>query len=161
MTARIAARISKSECVDRTLYRIHSRNLTQGIYRTETGGFLGLREKLGSIYIFEEYHLDNGPCSTVNPLEALPEVLPPEIHLDTGLGTKCMTCGVSSSYVYWPEGGKREVSFKRGGARLVAGLWMHLAETGCNDVRPVGVDNDALHVWLETMEKKYLCKETK
>jgi hypothetical protein len=153
--------IPKSECVNRTLYRIHSRNLTHGVYRAETGGFLGLREKLGSIYVFEEYHLDNGPYSTVHPLEALPEVLPPEIQLVDGLGTECLTCGVSSSYVRWPEGGKREVTLKRGGTMQVAGLWTHLAETGCDDVRPVGVTNAALHAWLEAMEKKYLRKETK
>lgn len=143
--------IPKSDCLDRVFYRIHSRNLTLGVYRAETGGFLGLREKFGSIYVFEEYHWDNGPpYGTVHPIEALPEVLPSEIQLVDGLGSECNRCNVSCDYIRWEDGCEREVN-----GQMVPGLWKHLAPTECKEVYPVGVSNKALHEWLETMEKKY------
>ena len=150
--------IPRSECVDRALYRIHSRNLVMGVFRAETGGFLGLREKFGSIYVFEEYHWDNGPpYGTVHPLEALPEVLPPEIKLAEGLGSECSVCNTPCEYVLWPDGGEREIALKDGGGTmLVPGAWNHLAQTGCQEVCPVGVPNKALHDWLVAMESKHV-----
>jgi hypothetical protein len=54
------------------VYRIHSRNLDVGIFNEATRGFLGIREKFGSEYLFEEYHWDTGaPFGTVHALEFL------------------------------------------------------------------------------------------
>lgn len=75
--------IPLGECKNRVLYRIKSRNLSFGVFCQETGGFIGLHEKFGYVYIFEEYHRDSGqPLGTVTPLEELPETLPTEILLN-------------------------------------------------------------------------------
>jgi len=42
------------------LYRIVSRNLPYGVY-DGNGGFIGIREKFGSLYLFTEDDWDNGP----------------------------------------------------------------------------------------------------
>jgi len=69
--------VPKAECKDRRLYRIQSRNLRLGVFKAASGGFLGLRTKFGSTYVFEEFHWDNGePYGTVLPQEELLEELP-------------------------------------------------------------------------------------
>src|SRR6266498_5084797 len=42
------------------LYRIGSRNLPYGVYDGR-GGFIGIREKFGSLFLFTEYDWDKGP----------------------------------------------------------------------------------------------------
>lgn len=47
------------------LYRIRSRNLPYGVYNGR-GGFIGIREKFDSLYLFTEYDYDRGaPYGTV------------------------------------------------------------------------------------------------
>jgi hypothetical protein len=86
--------IPKEKCVDRAFYRIRSRNLTYGVYSAETGGFIGLREKFGQIYLFEEYHWDNGPpYGTVTPQEKLDVMLPESFLLAEHFpGSWCSIC---------------------------------------------------------------------
>jgi hypothetical protein len=75
--------IPLTDCVDRGVYYLVSRNLIAGVFRKETGGFIGIREKCGYRYLFEEYHRDKGPpFGTVAPLEKLGE-LPERIPLRT------------------------------------------------------------------------------
>jgi hypothetical protein len=77
----MTAYIPNPECKHRGLYRILARNLRIGVYDFETGGFLGIREKFGSRFVFAEYHWDNGqPYGTVKPLSLLPGELPSEIE---------------------------------------------------------------------------------
>lgn len=53
------------------LYRIRSRNLPYGVYDGR-GGFIGIREKFGSLYLFTEIDYDLGaPYGTVTVLEDL------------------------------------------------------------------------------------------
>jgi len=60
------------QCKDGYLYRIHSRNLSTGIYSEKSKGFLGIREKFGHNFLFEEYHWDTGaPFGTVHPIECI------------------------------------------------------------------------------------------
>ena len=60
------------ECVDRGIYRIHSRNLEVGAYIAAKAEFIGIREKLGDEYLFGEFHWDTGaPFGTVKPKELL------------------------------------------------------------------------------------------
>jgi hypothetical protein len=56
-----------------------------GVFRTESKGFIGIREKFGEEYLFEEYHRDTGPpLGTVRPYEKL-EKIPDEIeNCDSG-----------------------------------------------------------------------------
>jgi hypothetical protein len=74
--------IPLADCEPRRLYLIHSRNLTLGVYDPAQQGFIGVREKFGSRYLFTEMHWELGAqgFGTVKPLEAL-ELLPEEIEL--------------------------------------------------------------------------------
>lgn len=75
--------IPLSECKNRVLYQIRSRNLDFGVFCQETNGFIGLREKCSYIYTFEEYHRDlGGHLGTVTPIRELPEILPSEILMN-------------------------------------------------------------------------------
>ncbi|MAH47414.1 hypothetical protein CMI37_16440 [Candidatus Pacearchaeota archaeon] len=88
MEARKAANpyLRKEQCVHGHVYRIRSRNLSFGAYNEQTGGFNGIREKFGRLYIFEEYHWDNGPpFGTVHPQEDLGP-LPEGIEARESLG---------------------------------------------------------------------------
>lgn len=60
-------------CVDRHIYRIHARNFSIGVFCVEDAGFVGIREKFGSYYLFAEYHWDLGANNygTVTPLADL------------------------------------------------------------------------------------------
>jgi hypothetical protein len=147
--------IPKAECKDRRLYRIKSRNLVLGVYRVESGGFLGLREKFGQVYVFEEYHWENESYATVQPFEELPETLPLDIPNEESLGTVCSFCDVPCAYVRWPEGGTREVVLPDGGTINVPGKWQHVGVTDCKKPSAVGKANRALHEWLLVMEAKY------
>jgi hypothetical protein len=145
----------RSECKNRVLYRIRSRNLSFGVFREETGGFIGLREKQGHIYAFEEYHWDNGPpYGTVTPLEELPEVLPDKILLTLELGSICSECRKTCEYVKFPDG-EREKIYPDGHKMMTQGEWKHLESTECQEVRPMSVGNRAIERWLRRMEKKY------
>lgn len=74
--------IPKSECKDRRLYRLNSRNLTHGVWCAKSGGFIGLRTKFDSTYPATEYHWEQGaPHGTAQPQEELSDELPAEIHL--------------------------------------------------------------------------------
>lgn len=60
--------IKMEDCIDGGLYRIFARNFSLGVYRKDSKGFIGVREKFGFEYLFTEYHWDTGPpCGTVNP----------------------------------------------------------------------------------------------
>ncbi len=62
--------ISLSDCKHGWLYEIMSRNLTMGVFRKDRNGFVGIREKLGDVYLFVENHWDTGaPFGTVKPLK--------------------------------------------------------------------------------------------
>jgi hypothetical protein len=138
--------IPKTACKDRTLYRIRSRNLLLGVFREATGGFLGIREKFGSRFVFEEYHYDNGPpFGTVRPEEELQETLPEAIQNREGLGTACSVCGKPTESHETREAGK-----------IIHGWWAHVDGTKCEDMHGVHVSNAALFTWLEAMEKKYV-----
>ena len=63
--------IPLEQCQKGGLYRIRSRNLSFGVF-DGNGGFVGIREKFGSEYLFTEYHWDTGaPFGTVKPVELL------------------------------------------------------------------------------------------
>lgn len=147
--------ISRDQCKNRQFYRIRSRNLNFGVFREETGGFFGLRQKFDYIYVFEEFHWDNGPpYGTVTPLEELPEALPDDIPLTTDLGSICSTCKIPCSYVEFPDG-EREKVYSDGHTMKISGDWNHLEPTDCPEVTPMSQSNQALEQWLHGMEKKY------
>ena len=78
-------RIPIEQCEQGWLYRIYSRNLNLGVYRESDQGFIGIRHKMGTRYLFTEFHWDNGPpFGTANPLELISEC--PVLCLDEYLG---------------------------------------------------------------------------
>jgi len=73
--------IPLADCRDRLVYRLSSRNLGLGVFVAQTQGFIGIREKFGSEFLFPEYHWDTGPpLGTARPLEVLGRV-PKRIRL--------------------------------------------------------------------------------
>jgi hypothetical protein len=75
--------IRMSECVDRHVYRLRSRNLVLGVYRAATGGFIGLRQKFDETFLFEEYHEERDRrVGTAHPLEDV-GILPYDIVCGT------------------------------------------------------------------------------
>jgi len=59
---------------DRRIYRIRSRNLVVGAWRAETQGFIGIREKFGDLYLFEEYHSEvRGTAFAWEALDMVPD----------------------------------------------------------------------------------------
>lgn len=84
--------IPLTACVRGHLYRVQSRNLVLTAF-DGVDGFVGIREKFGSRYLFTEHHWDTGPPhGTACPLEdlgPLPEgILPAE-----NLGMICQKTG--------------------------------------------------------------------
>lgn len=90
-------------CEDRRLYSLVSRNLQIGVFNKATGRFLGLREKC--VRVDEESHYDNGPPSgTAYPTEALPELLPEDVPLDSGNAVLDKWLGeMEKKYVVFPQ----------------------------------------------------------
>lgn len=63
--------IPLAECRKGQVYELRSRNLERGVFDGETG-FIGVRAKLGSRYLFTEYHWETGPPhGTAAPLRRL------------------------------------------------------------------------------------------
>ena len=72
--------IKLEDCEHGKVYELHSRNLSIGVFNKADNGFIGIRYKFGSEYLFTEYHWDTGePYGTVKPqklIAALPEEIP-------------------------------------------------------------------------------------
>lgn len=90
--------IDPAELFDRGVYRIRSRNLPYGVYRAATRGFIGIREKMGSVYLFEEYEWDASTTyGTARALDYMGQ-LPDEIEMRETNPTECETCGQPCVY---------------------------------------------------------------
>jgi hypothetical protein len=69
------------QCKHGYLYKIGARNLSFGVYNKDSKGFIGIRTKFGSRYLFTEFHWDSDPhFGTACPLKALFKV-PPELEI--------------------------------------------------------------------------------
>lgn len=75
--------IPVGNCKRGHVYRLRSRNLLFGVFVPEKeNGFIGIRAKFGSLFLFVEHHWDNGPpFGTVRPLEDLGPLEDPTIEL--------------------------------------------------------------------------------
>lgn len=110
--------IPMSECVERGVYRIYSRNLLVGVYDGK-GGFIGIRQKFGHRYLFTEYHWEHDPhFGTVRP-EALIEMLPAEIEVRERANepTRCSKHGRECAWTGSPV---------RVAGRIVPAPWVHV-----------------------------------
>jgi hypothetical protein len=79
--------ITLDKCIDRMIYKLGSRNLSLGVFDQASKSFYGIREKFDDIYLFNEYHWDNGPpYGTACPYEEvglLPEGIEVKSNVDT------------------------------------------------------------------------------
>ena len=65
-------RIPVQECLNGWLYRIASRDLNLGVYRSSDHAFLGIRHETGARFLFTEFHVDCGtPYGTALPFEKI------------------------------------------------------------------------------------------
>jgi len=163
--------IPMSECVAWGVYKIHSRNLTVGVYNPKVGGFIGIREKFGNKFLFTEYHHDKGPpFGTVRPLEKvgdLPEGITRSEHKahDKGhLWTDSVPIRTMCK-----EGEKPEPKPMRPVVRreLMEGEAPHGTRDGFvdlyadtderlpDDVYPFGQENEELFEYLQKMEIQF------
>jgi len=78
--------IKLPDCEHGAVYKIHSRNLSIGVFNKYSNGFIGIRSKFNDRYLFTEYHWDTGePFGTVKPLEKLSKI-PDGIIISEDLG---------------------------------------------------------------------------
>ena len=133
--------ISIDQCENRRLYKLDSRNLSYGVYRASSRGFIGIRTKFGDRFLFEEYHWDTGePHGTVRPEEATEYLLPDDIEVRESLGSECTVCGKPVEFVQVPD----EESIVGRDSH-----WKHIPENRDCDARPCRVPNQALFDWIE------------
>lgn len=60
------------DCQHGNLYHIRARNFWLGVFSSQTNGFVGIREKLGSTFLFTELHYDTDPMfGTAQPTRLL------------------------------------------------------------------------------------------
>lgn len=122
-----------SGLVPRGIYRVVCRNLNLAVYDGDLG-FIGIREKFGSTFLFTEYAWEQGPpYGTVReePRELLGQVLP-GIAVSEDLGSACLSCCGAASYLgpeppYWA------------------------CENSCPEVRVTRVPNEQLYQILYEM----------
>lgn len=78
--------IPLKDCIERRVYRLHSRNLLYGVFDGKDG-FIGIRKKFDAFYLFREYHWEKGSkgFGTVRPLEDTGIDVPKRIALEEDL----------------------------------------------------------------------------
>lgn len=133
--------IPLSECKNRYLYRIHSRNLSYGIYNEKTEGFIGIRNKFGDDYLFTEFHRDNKSAGgTVYPKKEYGKI-PDDLELKEFLHT---IDGIT----------KRKVVFDK--PVFEGGKGWVFEDTGESDnsIQPIAVHNTKLFEFLRLIMEK-------
>lgn len=143
------------ELVEGQVYRIRSRNLVVGAWRPEpVNGFVGVRFKFGSAYLFTEYHWDTGgSVGTVTAAEPWlvdgePLMVPEGAVLNDHIpGSDCSEHDRECYFKEWAEGeGPTEYRGR--------GRWLHTdddTELEKGDF-PHGRSNDALFALLEPID---------
>jgi len=127
--------IPLDKCKARYLYRIRARNFDLGVYDGNEG-FIGIRTKFGSRYLFTEYHWDQGPpYGTVCPLREHQSCLPEGIELTESLGS-------------FDENTGRPVAFDRPIAKGGRGWYFTDTDEASQEIRAYRAGNPALFKWL-------------
>jgi hypothetical protein len=160
--------IPLGECVAWGVYKIHSRNLSVGVFNPKVGGFIGIREKLGSKFLFTEYHYDKGPpFGTVRPLEKvgdLPEGIARsehKAHADGHLWTDGVP--LTTRYEATEPGVLRPVirrdlaegEASHGTRDGFVDLYVDTGERLPDNVYPFGQENKELFEYLQKMEIQF------
>lgn len=79
------------ECYKGYVYKLNSRNLSYGVFDGQDG-FIGIREKFDSKFLFKEYHYDSPAFATAKPILQI-EKIPGWIEIREQLATVCGDCG--------------------------------------------------------------------
>lgn len=138
------------ECEKGVVYRLKSRNLTLGVYDGNTG-FIGIREKFTSRYLFTEYHYDSGPpFGTVTPLAEV-DIVPDDIKITESLGSQCQICGTESYFKEWTDDAERDRVREETGQYV--GLGRHICDCNWWDSRPARLLNSPLFELLEHLQQ--------
>lgn len=131
--------------VDGEAYRIRSRNLVVGVWRADRRGFIGIRNKFGSDYLFTEFHHDADPyVGTVNGMEPLGVRVPDGVDLTEG-HSLCQAFMSNSRYELVCNHPTEWVPAEKG-----PGRWEHVDKTLDEDhpTRSVYSHNSALFDFL-------------
>lgn len=142
--------IPLSDCVDRHIYALGSRNLVLGVFRKGTNGFVGIREKFGDFYLFEEYHWDCGPpYGTVTVYEDV-GILPDEISMSPNEQT---IDSKTNRAVDFDRTKIDELMYPGGPNRMKGWFFLDTGEFSRN-IMPVSRMNQALFAHLGLIERK-------
>ena len=138
-------RIAIRDCRKGYLYKLESRNLASGVYDGEEG-FIGIRTKFSSVYLFTEYHWDQGPpYGTAIPLKEVgkvPEGIPLITHFpcvdketdrEVEFGTPISQGGKGWFFKDTGEGGESICSYSPGNAELQAWIEKQDQELGYSE----------------------------
>src|SRR4051812_37827600 len=139
-------KIPMSECIKGRVYKINCRNLPYGVY-DGSEGFIGIREKFGSFYLFTEYHYDHGaPFGTVSGHADLGIDIPVDIQIKEHLDTYDI---ITNRHVEYVNGISNPL-----GITNVPGWWVYVdtKESCPKEVKPTAAENKALFDFLKQVE---------
>lgn len=149
-----ATYLRHEDCVVGNLYALASRNLTFGVYRgMPEAGFVGIREKFGSEYLFTEYHYDVGKSfGTAQPFVDLGPC--PVTSLGEDLGTECTQHRRPALY---DKTKPNTIKTYKGEDFILPGTWVHEDDGSPlpEDDRARSTGNRPLFGWLKAVEEEY------
>jgi len=130
--------IELGDCKRGHVYSIRSRNLILGIF-DGSRGFIGIREKLGSEYLFKEfYNSGKNPLGTVIVISEICKA-PEELIISETIGTVDMNTGL-------------DVAFDK--PLLDGGKGWYFIDTGLSSkaIMPCAKENKDLFLFLKKLE---------
>lgn len=133
--------IPLDECEHQGFYRIRCRNFDYGVFNERTKGFVGIREKFGSTYLFTEYHWDTGaPFGTVTPIELL---------------ERCPVKDLRESFILCDQH-KMPIIHVEGDEPPLIAQRVHFDGTPlADDEKSFSYDNKVLYNWIESSIHRY------
>jgi hypothetical protein len=135
--------IKLKDCRHGYAYELSSRNLLVGVFNKKTKGFMGIREKFGDHFLFEEFHRDTGaPYGTVTPIKKLKKC--PLKDLRDRVDSLCKTCGTPVVFV---ASHSRTATWQA--------CWAHVHNSTCNYIQPDSQRNTKLFKWLKPIEAPF------
>lgn len=79
--AAAAAFLDPETLEDRRIYKLQSRNLLEGVYVAEKQGFIGIRRKFDSEFLFMEYEWSTSETTGTARARLAMDMVPPEVNL--------------------------------------------------------------------------------
>lgn len=127
----------------RAIYKIRSRNLLVGVWDESSKGFIGIREKMGDVYLFAEYHYDLG--GTAHATEEITLDLSDDVEIREFFGPRCDTHS-------------EDVVFTKPIAKDGDG-WVHVESQARCDGKPIASINKKLFDVLQPIHATLLRNE--